>query len=92
MPDKPASKPSDPPAPTPSTAGPGPQKTPDPAPPPPGPGSAKNLTADEMLTLLMCPTCGGDLVSYEGTGNPHKIGTAWCAACGQRVKVSGAAG
>lgn len=76
------------PAPTPSTAGPVPSPSaPASAPPPPAPEPSAPLTADEMLTLLMCPACSGDLELYDGA-NPHKIGTAFCSTCGQRVKVA----
>lgn len=29
----------------------------------------------------LCPECKGEMVRYVGA-NPHKQGTAWCAACG----------
>jgi predicted RNA-binding Zn-ribbon protein involved in translation (DUF1610 family) len=84
---KPDNKPADP-APTPSTAGPAPSPSaPELAPPPPAPEPAKDLTPDELLALLLCPDCGSDLVPYEGTGNPHKVGTAFCPKCGKRWKA-----
>lgn len=37
-----------------------------------------------------CPDCGGPLVPYTGEGNPHKVGTGFCAACGGRKPLAGA--
>jgi hypothetical protein len=36
-----------------------------------------------------CPDCGGSLVPYTGTGNPHKVGTGFCTACGGRKPLNG---
>lgn len=57
-------------------------KAPEVAVPPSPPEPPAVLTRDGMLTLLMCPECGGDLTPYDGS-NVHKIGTATCPEHGR---------
>lgn len=73
-----------------------PQATPEAAPatpaptPPPAPDATKAEAPSTPLAKKepTCPACKGPLERYAGAG-AHKLGTAFCHACGIRHRLKG---